>query len=96
MTATYKKEDWRKCENCHDIIVKATFIRLYRLILKDFIEEGNEMKESEEQSGFRAIRSCIDNIFSLKQFVEKEMAGRHRIPLLLIVYTKQLTLTVKH
>jgi hypothetical protein len=34
--------------------------------------EGN-IQDAEEQSGFRAGRSCIDNIFCLKQLGEKSI-----------------------
>lgn len=73
LISIYKKGDRQKCENYRGIAVTATFSRLYGRILKDLIEEEIEI-ESEEQSGFRAGRSCMDNIFCLKQIVEKEMA----------------------
>lgn len=42
------------------------------------------MKESKEQSRFRVGRSCMDNIFCLKQVVEKEMAVRNPTDILFI------------
>jgi hypothetical protein len=46
--------------------------RLYGRLLKDRTE-GN-IKQAEEQSGFRAGSSCTDNIFSLKNLTEKRTA----------------------
>ncbi|XP_030753480.1 uncharacterized protein LOC115880423 [Sitophilus oryzae] len=46
--------------------------RLYGRILKERVEES--FKEIEEQGGFRAGRSCIDNIFVLQQIIEKRRA----------------------
>ena len=64
--------------------VTATFSRLYGRILKDFIEEEIRMRESEEQSGFRAGRSRMNNIFCLKQVVEKELEVGNQIHVLFI------------
>ena len=43
--------------------------RLYGKILKNRIE--SQFEDMEEQSGFRAGRSCMDNIFTLQQVIEK-------------------------
>jgi hypothetical protein len=44
--------------------------------------------EMEEQSGFRAGRSCIDNIFFLTQMIEKKRATNRDLHLLFIGLTK--------
>jgi hypothetical protein len=46
--------------------------RLYGRLLKDRIE--GKIVQMEEQSGFRARRSCTDNIFSLKNLTEERTA----------------------
>src|SRR5699024_3466529 len=33
-----------------------------------------DMHEDEDQSGFRAGRSCVDNIFTLRQMIDKRLA----------------------
>ncbi|XP_060517219.1 uncharacterized protein LOC132696423 [Cylas formicarius] len=47
---------------------------LYGRILRDLIEENYKEKEEEGQCGFRAGRSCTDNVFTLKQVIEKRSA----------------------
>ena len=44
--------------------------------------------EMEEQSGFRAGRSCIDNIFCLTQMIEKRKVPNRELRLLFIDLTK--------
>lgn len=66
MSSLHKKRDRQKRENYGGIMVISTLSRLYGRILRDRIEEEYMDKESEEQSGFRAGRSCTDNIFCLK------------------------------
>lgn len=45
--------------------------RWYGRILRDLIEKDMKERKEEEQSGFRAGRSCTDNVFCLKQVIEK-------------------------
>jgi len=60
--------------------------RLYGKILRDLIEEEN--KDEEEQSGFRTGRSCADNIFCMKRFIEKMNATNQETHLLFVDLTK--------
>ena len=60
--------------------------RLYGKILRDLIEEEN--KDEEEQSGFRTGRSCTDNIFCVKQVIEKRNATNQETHLLFVDLTK--------
>ena len=46
------------------------------------IEQEYANYEEEEQSGFRAGRSCTDNVFSLKQVIEKKI--ERNIPIYLM------------
>jgi len=61
-------------------------IKLYGKILRDLIEEEN--KDEEEQSGFRTGRSCTDNIFCVKQVIEKRNATNQETHLLFVDLTK--------
>lgn len=66
LTSMFKKGDRQLCENYRGITVTSTFSRLFGQILKGFLEEEFGVQEAEEQCGFRAGRSCVDNIFCLK------------------------------
>lgn len=74
ISSIYKKGDKKKCNNYRGISVTSTMSRLYGRILRDLIENDIKENEEEEQSGFRAGRSCTDNIFCLKQIIEKRTA----------------------
>jgi len=66
--------------------VTSVMIKLYGKILRDLIEEEN--KDEEEQSGFRTGRSCTDNIFCVKQVIEKRNATNQETHLLFVDLTK--------
>lgn len=72
ISSIYKKGNKRDCDNYRGIAVISSVGRLYGRILKGRVE--TQIKEIEEQSGFRPGRSCIDNLFSLKQISEKCIA----------------------
>lgn len=72
ITSIYKKGDKRKCSNYRGISVTSAMGRLYGRVLKNRIEKNTI--EIEEQNGFRAGRSCMDNTFVLQQILEKRKA----------------------
>ena len=84
----HKKADKRKCENYRGISVTNTFSRIYGRILAKLVESEYKNMEMEEQSGFRAGRSCIDNIFCITQMIEKKKATNRELHLLFIDLTK--------
>jgi hypothetical protein len=59
--------------------------RLHGKILRDLTEEN---KDDKEQSGFRTGRSCTDNIFCMKQVVDKRNATNQETHLLFVDLTK--------
>ena len=65
ITSIHKKGYKRKFENYRGISVMGTFSRIYGCILAKLVESEYQNMEMEEQSGFQAGRSCIDNIFCL-------------------------------
>ena len=71
ITSLYKKGNRKDCSNYRGISVMPSLARLYGRILKDRIER--EVKDSEEQNGFRPGRSCIDGIFTLRNLIEKRV-----------------------
>jgi hypothetical protein len=71
ITSIHKKGNKRKFENYRGISVTNTFSRIYGRIVIKFVEAEYRNMEMEEQSGFRAGRSSMDNIFCLTQMIEK-------------------------
>lgn len=71
ISSIFKKGDKKNCNNYRGISVTSSLGRLYGRLLKQRIEK--EMVNIEEQSGFRAGRSCVDNTFSLRQLIEKRL-----------------------
>ena len=71
ITSIHKKGDKRKCENYRGISATSTFSRIYGRILAKLVELEHKNMEMEEQAGFRAGRSCLDNIFCITQVTEK-------------------------
>ena len=71
INSIFKKGNRKECSNYRGISITSSIGKLYERVLKVRIE--NEAIEIEEQNGFRPGRSCIDNIFTLKQLVEKRM-----------------------
>lgn len=88
MSSLLKKGDPRKCENYRGITVTSTFSRLYGRVLRDLVEAEYATIEAEEQNGFRAGRSCMDNLFCLKQLIEKKISTGRDLHLLFIDLTK--------
>lgn len=82
ISSIHKKGCKLICDNYRGISVTASIGRLYGRILKNRIEQSVEI--SEEQSGFRSGRSCVDNIFCLKQLAEKTIARSRELHLIFI------------
>jgi len=68
----YKKGNRNECSNYRGISITSSTGKLYERVLNYRIER--EAVEIEEQNGFRSGRSCVDNIFTLKQLIEKKLA----------------------
>ena len=59
-------------KNYRGISVTSTFGKIYGRMLAKLVESEYQDMEMEEKSGFRAGRSCIDNMFCLTQMIKKE------------------------
>lgn len=84
ISSIYKKGDKNQCANYRGISVTSTFSRIYGRILRDLIEIEYSAEEEEEQSGFRAGRSCTDNVFCLKQIIEKKLNTNQEVHLMYV------------
>ena len=89
ISSLYKKGDKKNCANYRGLSVTASTGRLYGRILRDRIEK--EIVDQEEQSGFRPGRSCIDNVFCLKQMIEKTLAHNSELHIAFIDLKKLMT-----
>ena len=76
------------CENYRRISVTCTFSRSYGHILAKLVESEYKNTEMEEQSGFRAGRSHIDNTFCIAPIIKKKKATNRELHLLFIDLTK--------
>ena len=63
MTTIFKFGFRTKCEVYSGIAVALTFSRMYGETLNFFIEVEYKTLDAQEQSGFRAGRSCMNTIF---------------------------------
>jgi len=67
----YKKKDRMNCNNYRGISLLRHFSKLFTSILLQRLKSRTDEILAEEQAGFRAGRSTIDEIFTLRQLAEK-------------------------
>ena len=67
----YKKGNKTECGNFRGISLLSVPGKIYASILEKRIREIVECQLGEEQAGFRPNRGCQDQIFSLRQIIEK-------------------------
>jgi hypothetical protein len=84
----FKHGDKKNCDSYWAISVTSTFSRLFGRIVRDLIKNEYSDKEAEEQAGFRVRRSCNDNIFIIKQLIEKQLSVGKEVHLLFIDFKK--------
>ena len=90
----HKKGDKNNCTNYRGITILNTLSRVYGKVLKTRIETSYE--DQEEQNGFRAGRSCIDGIFSLRQLIDKRLARNLETHLVFIDLEKAYDSVLRH
>lgn len=69
----FKKGDRSKCHNCRGICVVNSSFKLFAKIVNNRIAPIADCTLPQEQQGFRKGRSTIDDIFTLKQIIEKRV-----------------------
>ena len=67
----FKKGERNDCENYRGISLMNTGYKIYAKIINNRIMKIADCLIGEEQSGFRKGRSCIDNVFVIKQIIEQ-------------------------
>ena len=74
-----KKSSWRKCGNYRRISLLSILGKVLARILNDREWLMTEKCLLEEQAGFRFSRGCIDQIFVIRQLVEKYLVKERRL-----------------
>jgi hypothetical protein len=75
-----KRDD---CSNYRDIRLLNSGYKIYAKIITQRFKTVSEAILLEEQNGFRRGRSCIDNVFTVKQKQKKkriQLRNAHSIP----------------
>jgi hypothetical protein len=67
------KGDKLKCENYRGISLLSNVGKVYGRVLIDRVVAVSEERLGEEQGGFRRGRGCVDQIFGLRQIIEKKL-----------------------
>ncbi|KAL0153085.1 hypothetical protein M9458_051610, partial [Cirrhinus mrigala] len=67
----HKKGDSRECNNYHGISLLSVVGKVFMKILQSRLLKHREQTSREEQAGFRPGRGCCDQIFGLRQLVER-------------------------
>jgi hypothetical protein len=67
----YKKGDGFNCENYRGISLLNVGHKIYAKVINKRLQTVSDTLLLEEQNGFRPGRSCIDNVFTIKQIIEK-------------------------
>ena len=76
----FKKGDKSQCSNYRGISLLSVLGKVFTKILHNRIQTHREPVAREEQSGFRAGRSCSDDTFVLRQVLEERIrCGRRTI-----------------
>jgi sorting nexin-29 len=68
----FKKGKRDDCSNYRGISLLNSGYKIYAKIITQHLKTISEAILLEEQNGFRRGRSCIDNVFTLKQTIERK------------------------
>ena len=67
----YKKGDRMLCSNYRPITLLNVVYKIYTILINNKLSKAVEDKLEECQMGFRTNRSTIDNLFIIRQIIEK-------------------------
>jgi hypothetical protein len=79
-----KKGDRKDVQNYRGLSINSVFSRLYTKVIKNKLERELKDLIGEDQSGIRAGRSCVDNLFVVQQLIEKRTSVGEETHLALI------------
>ena len=84
----FKRGQRNNCDHYRGISLLNTGYKIYSKIITRRLRNIIEAIILEEQSGFRQNRSCIDNVFSLQQIIEKHREFNRETYMIFIDYEK--------
>ena len=67
----YKKGFRLTCSNCRGVSLLSVAGKWFGKVLNSKLRDCMEGRVLEEQGGFRAKRSCVNQVFTLRQVMEK-------------------------
>ena len=74
-----KKGDTRDCNNWRGITLLSVPGKVMASIILNRVQEAADNMLRQQQGGFRKNRSCCDQIFALRQIIERCVAGNTRM-----------------
>ena len=75
----YKKGCRLTCSNYRGVSLLSVAGKWFGKVLNSKLRDCTEGRVLEEQGGFRAKRSCIDQVFTLRQVMEKAIEKRREL-----------------
>ena len=83
-----KKGNLTDCNNWRGIILLSVSVKVFCSVLLDRLYEAVDALLREEQAGFRRGRSCMDQIFTLKNIIEQCLEFQKPLAIILIDFKK--------
>ena len=74
-----KKGDLSDCGNWQGISLLSVLGKVFSRVLLNHMQDAVDWILRQQQAGFRRGRSCTDQIFTLKQIIEKVSEGRRPV-----------------
>lgn len=84
----HKKGDKQECNNSRGISLLSTPGKVFTRILLNRIKESVDESLRENQSGFRKGRGCSDQIFFLRQLIEKKIEFNEEVVICFIDFAQ--------
>src|SRR6218665_311638 len=73
-----KKGDLRECANWRGITLWSIPGKIMAKVMLNCVRHAVDEQLRQEQAGFRPGRFCVEQIFTLRQIIEKTVTGKYR------------------